>query len=195
MKLSKITWSILGIGIFAIGFFSLYALHSRELTAQEAIGSNLAKAQDALSKLIPQREDLESQLAEAETKLEAARASFPDLVESVDVDERLFELAEDNDLEIISITATAPKEEEVEGITYSVTRFNVDLNGDVVDILDYIDAITTGTDFTTATVEWASMDIPEPLTEDEIEDENMDEEEIEEYEKATAEIRFVIYTL
>ena len=195
MKVSKWTWLVLGIGIFAIGFGSLYTLHSRELTTQEAIGSNLAKAQAALPKLVSQREDLDKQLAEAETKLEAARASFPDSVESVDVDERLFELADDYDLEIISITSAAPKDEEVEDITYSVTRFKVSVEGKVVDILDYVDALTTGVDFTTANMEWVSMDIPEPLTEDEIEDENMDAEEIAEYEKASAEIQFVIYTL
>ena len=66
------------------------------------------------------------------------------------------------------------------------------MEGDVVDILDFIDAITLGSDFTTATVTKVEMDVPEPLTEDEKEE--MDEEELEEAELASARIEFAIYT-
>ena len=79
MKLSKWTWLILGIGIFAIAFGSLYMLHSREVSEQEEISIALSTAQDTLPKFISQREELESAVAEAKAGLETAKASFPDV--------------------------------------------------------------------------------------------------------------------
>ena len=180
MKLSKLTWLILGIGIFAIAFGSLYMVYSRRVSEQEEISVALAKAQDTLPKLVSQREELESAVAEAKAGLDAAKASFPDSVESVDVDERLFELADEHELEITSITSPAPKDKEVEGIAYSVTSFEVIVEGDVVDILDFIDAITLGRDFTTATVAQVDMEVPEPPAEEE--------------EKPSATISLIIYS-
>ena len=77
MKLSKITWLILGIAIFAIAFGSLFMVYSGQAGEQEQLSSSLSAAQATLPKLTSQREALEEALAEAKAKLEVAEASFP----------------------------------------------------------------------------------------------------------------------
>jgi len=187
MRLSKTAWLILGIGIFVIAFATLYMVYSQQSGEQEQLNSSLAVAQGALPQLVSEREDLESQLTQWESQLAQATSSlakiearFPESVQSIEYDERLFKLADDCDLEITSLTASEPSEEKVENVTYSITSFGVDVRGEVADILDFINAIATSEYFTTATMEMVDMDIPEP-------------EEEEEEEKPTATIELVIY--
>lgn len=196
MRLSKTAWLILGAGIFIIAFATLYMVYSRRSGEQEQLNSSLAVAQGALPQLISEREDLESQLTQWESQLTEATSSlakiearFPESVQSIEYDERLFELADDCDLEITSLTASEPSSKKVkveaedikvEDITYATTSFRVEVRGEVDDILDFINAIATGEHFITATVESVDMDIPEP-------------EEGEEAEKPTATIELVIY--
>jgi len=186
MKLSKTAWLILGIGIFVIAFATLYMLYSRQVGEQEQLQGSLAVAQGALPQLVSEREDLESQLtqwesqlAEATSSLAKIEASFPESVQSIEYDERLFKLADDCDLEIIELTAEEPSEEKVEDVTYAVTSFGVKVRGEVADILDFVNAIATSEYFTTATMEMVDMKIPEP-----------DEEE----DKPSATIGLVIYS-
>jgi len=186
MRLSKTAWLILGIGIFVIAFATLYMLYSRQADEQEQLRDSLSVAQDALPQLISEREDLESQLTQWESQLAQATSSlvkiearFPESVQSIEYDERLFEIADDCDLEITSLTASEPGEEKVEDVTYAVTSFGVEVEGEVADILDFVNAIATSEYFTTATMEMVNMDIPEPE---------------EEEDKPSATIELVIYS-
>jgi hypothetical protein len=155
--------------------------------------------------------------------LAESKKSFPESVESIEYDERLFKIADDWDLEITILTASAPGSQrvevkvediKVEGITFSVTSFGVEVKGKapkspfetekefknyidetVDDILDFINTITTDEYFTTATIDLVNMDIPEPLTDEEIEEEEMTEEQIiEKAEELLATIKLVIYS-
>jgi len=219
MKFGRTSQVILGIGLFAIGFGSLYTIYLGQESEQEELNSNLSVAQATLPKLVSQKQDLESQLTQLESDLAEARTSlsnikvgFPKSVESIEYDEVLVGIADECDLEIIKVTATEPADEEVESepideeiesepvdeeietvtVTYAVTSFEVGVKGKVVDILDFVNAIATGDDFTTATAELVSISIPEPLTE--AEKEELTEEEIEEAEMPIATIKIVIYS-
>lgn len=80
---------------------------------------------------------------------------------------------------------------EAEDVTYLITTFTVKVKGEVADILEFIDTIVTHSDLTTATIELANINVPEPLTEEE--KEALTEEEIEEKETPSATITLVIY--
>ena len=173
MKLSKTAWLILGIGIFVIACGCLYMLYSQQAGEQEELADSLAVAQGALPQLVSEREDLESQLtqwegqlAEAASSLVKIEARFPESVQSIEYDERLFEIADDCDLEITSLTASELGDKKVEDVTYAVTSFGVEVEGEVADILDFVNAIATSEYFTTATMETVNMDIPEPEEEE-----------------------------
>lgn len=231
MKLSKISWLILVIGIFVIAFGSLYWLYLQEGPKQNELSGQLSTVQARIPKLAAERANLESTLTELEDKLaqvtsqlKTAKVVFPAAVESIEVDELLFGIADDWDLEITSLTASEPsdlkvavevetEDIELEDVTYLVTSFTVDVKGKapesdlteeeykayidkaVDDILNFIHTIVTHRDFDTATIELVNIVIPEPLSEKE--KEALTEEEIEKREGIkvpSATIKLVIYS-
>lgn len=167
MKLSRTAWLILGIGVFAIAFVSLYVVYLQQGREQQRLDDSLSLAQATLPTVVLERDDLKNALAQATSLLNAARSGFPDSVDSIRVDEKLFEIAKICDLKITSLTTSEPSDEEVETVTYSVAPFVVDVKGEVADILDFINTIATDEYFTNTTVELVDIVVPEPLTEKE----------------------------
>jgi len=214
MKLGKTAWLILIIGVFIIAIGSLYWLYLQERPKQEELSQTLSRTQATIPILAAERTKLENTLTELEDKLvqavsqlETAKAPFPNSVQSIEVDELLFRLAHDWELEIVSLFATEPSDEtvaveveesevedlEVEDITYLLTYFTVDVKGKtpesafkteaeyeayiaetIEDMLNFIHSIVIQKDINTATVELINIDIPEPLTEEELEEEGTD---------------------
>ena len=210
MRLSRVAWTILIAGIFIIAFVALYMVYAREQRAQEPLEQALSIAQDALPKLTTERTNLENTLTEMEDRvdratlqLEKARASFPTTrTESIEVDERLFEIADDWGLNVTSLTATEPGDKsvpvevetediKVEGVDFTITTFTIEVEGAVVDILDFIHSVATHDDFNAATIEVITLAVPEPLTDEEKED--LTDEEIEEAEMPSATLTLITY--
>ncbi len=179
MRLSKTAWLILGVGIFVIAFGSLYAVYSQQSRAQEQLNDSISVAQATLAKDVSEKEDWDSQLAQLESQLSeregkladaellliSAEASLPESVESIEYDEILFGIADSYNLEITSLTAAESSDQEVEDINFSVIPFAVNVRGEVIDILNFINTIATSEDFITATIEVVNMQVPVPLTE------------------------------
>jgi type II secretory pathway pseudopilin PulG len=143
MKTSKKVWLIVGIGVFAIVIALLFSNYSRQAGEREQLENNLFTAQALLPKLTNQKGDLENQLAQAQSLLDRSRAKFPQSVESIKYGEDLFEIADDCDVEITKLTASKP----TGSAPYSVSSFVVGVDGDVSDILDFVDALRAGADF------------------------------------------------
>ncbi len=155
MKLGKTAWLILIIGVFIIAIGSLYWLYLQEGPKQEELSQTLSRTQALLPLLAADRTKLENTLTELEDKLvqavsqlEIAKAAFPNTVQSIEVDELLFGIAGDWDLEIVNLFATEPSDEtvavemeeseveeseveylEVEDVIYQVTYFAIDVKG------------------------------------------------------------------
>jgi len=143
MKPSKKVWLIVGIAIFAIVLAVLFSTYSRQAGEREQLENNLWVAQALLPKLTTQKEDLEDQLAQARSLLDNSQAKFPGSVESIEYGEDLFEIADDCNVEITTLTASKP----TGSAPYSVSSFAVSVKGDVSDILDFVDALRAGVDF------------------------------------------------
>ena len=148
---------------------------------------SMAEAQAALSALLSERKDLETELsqledemaqwqnkisqleaelAQAKLTLKEIAAGFPGSVESIEYDEKLFRFAHDANLKITSLLAEEPMEKK-EGVTYSITYFTVEVDGEVADILNFIKKIVADEDFKTAVLKPITLTVPEPLTETE----------------------------
>ena len=188
MKISRITWLILGVGILAIAAAGLYMLYQDQLEEQDNLNQSISVAQAALPGLISEKGGLEDQLAQledelaqAEAGLTQAEAGFPASVQSIFYGDLLFSLAGSLDLEVISLTATEPAEMTEEDINYGVTYFTVVIKGEVANVLQYITNIEVDDEFKTAGIETVSTAIPLPLTEQEKEElrEAATEEKIE----------------
>jgi hypothetical protein len=220
MKLSKTVWIILGVAIFIIGFVVLYMMYSRQGDEQEQLKSKIAANQAALVGLIKERESWQSQLlnlqdevaqrqdalTEANLALSQAGTGWPTSAESIEYDEKLFAMADAWNLEITMVTAVEPTEIKVEGITFTVSSFNVEVKGKprdelsrtyaeyreylyktVDDILAFVNTIVNDKDFASAGIELVSMQVPLPLTQEEI---DQDAEQA----SPTAQINLNIYT-
>ncbi|OGO06796.1 MAG: hypothetical protein A2Z76_03000 [Chloroflexi bacterium RBG_13_56_8b] len=169
MKLSKTALWILGIGFFIITSAVLVMLHSGQSGDVEQLEDNLAVTQTVLTTLTSEREDLDSlltqlydQLDEAEAAYSQSQANFPEAVMSIEHDEELFLIADDYNLEVMSLTASEPRENKVEGIPFDNTVFEIEVRGEVSNILSFINNVTTGGYFDSATVELVNMEVPEP---------------------------------
>ena len=169
MKLSKTALWILGIGFFIITSAVLVMLHAGQSGDVEQLEDNLAVTQTVLTTLTSEREDLDSlltqlnnQLDEAEAAYSQSQANFPQAVMSIEHDEELFLIADDYNLEVMSLTASEPRENKVEGIPFDNTIFEMEVRGEVSNILSFINNVTTGGYFDSATVELVNMEVPEP---------------------------------
>lgn len=217
MKLGKTSWLILGIGIFIIAAASLYTVYLRQGREQAQLNDSLAEAQAKLPEVVAEKEaaasqlvqleaqlaQLEDELAQATSRLDRADRNFPRSVESIEVDVRLFKIADEWDLDIIKLTASEPADrttrpttelgdQNIEDVTFAVTSFTADVAGEVADILNFINTVIIDDAFTTITVESVNITLPVPLTEEEKEE--LTEAEIAEAEKPSATIRLVIYS-
>ncbi len=175
MRFSTTAKLILGIGIFVIVIGGVCWFYIQKAQEQRQLDNRLSSAQTTLPTLISQRSDLksqltqwESELAQAESSLAQVTVKFPESVESIEYDETLFEIADDCVLKIKNLTASEPGEEELEGITYSITKFKVRVEGTVSHILKFIEIVATSdyspgeTNFVNAYIEAVNMSIPEP---------------------------------
>jgi hypothetical protein len=147
MRISRKVWIILGICIFAVVLGIFYTSYFREVGEREQLEKSLTEAKAILPGLIEQREKLEAELAQETSSLNNNQAAFPKSVESIEYDDDLFEIADDCNVDIISISASTPTASKVGAVTYSVSSFTVDVSGDIDDILEFIYAIRTGDDF------------------------------------------------
>jgi len=212
MKFSRTAWLVLIIGIFVIAIGSLYWLYMQDGHEQEQLSQTLSTTQATLPKLASERTnlegtltDLEDRLAQAISQLRVSNAVFPASVQSIEIDEMLFGIADNWSLEITNLTATEPNDTsvspeiedieaediEVEDVNYQLTSFTVEMKGQVSDILGFFDSVVNHRDFTTAAVEMVTIVVPEPVSA--TEREQLTEDEIEDRETPTATINIVIY--
>lgn len=185
MKLSKPALWILGIGVFVITSAVLIMLYAGRSGDAEQLEDNLLITQTLLTQLTADREELNSQftqlynqLDEADSAYRQSKANFPKSVMSIEYDEELFFIADDYNLEVMSLTASEPSENKVEEVPFNNTVFEVEVRGAVSNILSFINNVATGGYFDSATVELVNMEVPEP----------------DQYEQPTAVIKIIVYS-
>ena len=166
MKIGKIAWLILGIGIFAIAGFSLYLLYQDQVDEQESVNQSLLAAEASLPALISEKEALKSQLtqlvadlAQAEDRLDEAEGRFPDSIVDATYGDLLFTLAGGLNLKVTSFTSTGPSGMVQDGISYEATSFMIVVEGELEAILQYITKIQVETDFRTTTIDVVNINI------------------------------------
>ncbi len=144
VKLSKKKWLYLGISIFVILGAGLGMVWSQQVQEQRQLKQELSLAQLQLNKSkdvqqpSPQQEALQNSLTQINSQLTTAKASLFQLIETIEVDETLFGIAETSGVEIIEITSSAPTDMKLEGIPCSARHSSLQIEGDVNNILDFI---------------------------------------------------------
>jgi hypothetical protein len=156
MKISRKVWLILGAVILVAALVSVCVVYFQQAGERNDLNDRLVSAQARLNVLTTQKQGLEDQLANAQSSLSTSRAQFPEVLESIEYGEDFFKIAYGEDLytmaagcgvELTSLTASPPAGKTVGAVTYSVSSFVVVVNGDIDNILKFIDAIGTGIDY------------------------------------------------
>jgi hypothetical protein len=156
MKLSKKVWLILGAVILVAALVSLYMVYSGQAGERDELNDRLSRAQTLLPGLTANRNELENQLAQAQSSLNTNQAQFPQVLESIEYGEDFFKIAYGQNLyamaggcgvDLTKLTASQPADKKVGTVTYSVSSFVVVVEGNIDNILKFIDAIGTGIDY------------------------------------------------
>jgi type II secretory pathway pseudopilin PulG len=156
MKLSKKVWIIVGIGIIVVLLGIVFMVYFQQVREQQDLNERRDAAQTLSTKLDSDKGDLEDQLAQAESSLNTSQAQFPEVLESIEYGEDFFKIAYGQNLytmaggcgvDLTSLTASSPTDKKVGAVTYSVSSFVVVVEGNIDDILKFIDAIGTGIDY------------------------------------------------
>ena len=147
MRLSKKVWLIAVIVIFAIVLGVLFSIYSGQAGERNELNDKLSNAQTLLPGLVDNREKLEDRLTQAKSSLDKSQAKFSESVKSIEYGEDLFEIADDCNVDLTSLSPLMPTSKKVGAVTYSVSSFAMVVKGNVDNILDFIYAIRTGEDF------------------------------------------------
>jgi len=143
MKISRVTWIILGVVVFAAAFGVLYMLYAGQTREQDSLRGKISSNQAKLVQLNAERQNwqsqltaLEDQLAQKQSELVAAnqalaeaRTGWPEAAESIEYDETLFKIADGWHLQIDSLVAGEKQSRVVQGITFGTTTFSVTISG------------------------------------------------------------------
>jgi len=147
VKISKKALLIIGIIVFAIVLGFLIKTYAQQVEDRKKLEAELAAQQAIVTNLAADREDWEDKLAQAQSLLTTSKAKFPRSVDSIEYDDDLFEIADDCNLDITSLSMSKPTSKKIGSVTYSVAPCLVQIKGNVDDILDFLYAIRTGDDF------------------------------------------------
>lgn len=179
MKISKATRWILTIGILAILLISLGVFYGRQKPEQSRLILNVAQARQDFIKYTSQYatqkqelEVLEARLNEANSRIVGLQSEFGQYTESIEINEALFEAADDANVTIISLASSCPTDEEISGIPYRVFTLEITAEGEVPPALINFGVKMSET-FATANIESVAMDVARAEEEGESEGESV----------------------
>jgi len=205
MKLNKKILLFLGIAIFVILGVSLGMVQSQQAQERNQLEQDLSLAQlrlnkgkDASQELFSQQEDLENRLTQARSQLTTAKAGLFQLIETIEVNATLFEIAETCGVEIIEITSSAPADKELEGIPCSALTLRVRIEGRVINLLDFVrkwtETFHTGEVVSVGITPVSSAEGEGQAEEETIGEEETGEEQAEKEKQPSTNIELLIYT-
>ncbi len=143
MKLGKKAQIILAGGIFVVLMASLFMVYYQHGQEQNRLSDELSLVQLALTgfspeKLSAQQRVLESRLTRTELELATAKNKLRQPIESIDITDTLFEVADTHNVEIIGIDSPGVTSEELEGVSLSILSLTAMVEGDVSNLIDFI---------------------------------------------------------
>jgi hypothetical protein len=190
-RILQIILLVLIVIFVAVGGF-IYAADSKEKNQHVALNDEINKNQAILTRSLTDKTakekeaaDLESQLASAKAMLN--KADFRASVQSIEYDKILFSIADGAKLQITGLTATPSVDIKEKDATYQLTTFTVSvigltpdavfsstsdsaayINSVATNVLDFVNKVTTSTDFDTAAIQSVDITAPEPMSDSEI---------------------------
>jgi len=113
MKLSKKVGLIIA-AVVIVGLLCLVVtIYFRQVREQQDLNERLDSATVLSSQLTTQKADLEDELAQAESLLDTSQADYPQEIHSIEYGEHIFEIIDDCNLTLSSLSFPRPSSTQV----------------------------------------------------------------------------------
>ncbi|MFC1934157.1 hypothetical protein ACFLWC_00455 [Chloroflexota bacterium] len=155
MKLGKTTRLVILIGVFVVIGISLGMVHSKQVNEQDQLKEKLVQVQSRSAVMQPgqlssRKAELETQLSQTTSQFEEVEAVLSQPLVSVNVTSTLFDIAEDNGVEVTEMTSPGLATENLEGLDCLVIPLTAKVEGDVSNLVSFITELNSV--FTTGVV-------------------------------------------
>ena len=144
MKSSKKVGLIIGAVIIVALLCVVFTIYFQQVRDRQDLNERLDSATALSVKLTADKEDLEDELAQAESLLDTSQAQYPQEVHSIEYGEHIFEIIDDCNLTLASLSFPKPSSTQV--------SLSLPLSGSVTDIFEFIDTINTDDRFASTRV-------------------------------------------
>ena len=146
LKLSKTARLFLSIGIFVVITGSLGLTYSQQVQQQEQLDGELGIAEMRAGKLQikdlqQQQEELQQKLDEATEALAVVKDTLRQPVASIDVVDEFYAIAYDCNIIISSISSTSIQQNELQGISCSMTTIPAVVSGELSDMINFVTSL------------------------------------------------------
>ena len=152
MKIGRKALLVLGAVVIVAAVVVVGVFYSRQAGDRAALNDRLDRAQVLLPGLTKSKSDLEDQLASAQSSLEESQVKFPESVESIEYGEYLFEIADDCNVKLDTLSFPRPAVRTVGAVTYSIVSLSLPVSGSLENIFKFIDTIRTDDRFASTQV-------------------------------------------
>jgi len=159
MKLSNKVWIIAGIGVIVVLLVVAFMMYSRQGADQQDLQDRQDAATARSATLTASKQDLENQLAQAQSLLDASQAQYPQAMESIEYGEYLFEIADDCDVTLASLSFPKPGTVTQGSVTYSLVSLSLPVSGELDNIYMFIDTLRTDPRFASTNVKSVTLNV------------------------------------
>ncbi|MGB5926212.1 MAG: hypothetical protein WBH01_09025 [Dehalococcoidia bacterium] len=159
MKLSSKVWLVVIIVVLVAAVAGLYTVYSRQAAERDDLTERRDRAQTLQSQLTDSKSDLENQLASAQSSLDTSQAQFPQEIHSIEYGEYIFEIVEDCNLQLSTLSFPRPAGVKQGSVTYRVVSLTLPVSGALENIFKFIDTIKTDPRFASTRVNSVNLNV------------------------------------
>jgi len=160
MKISSKVWLIVIIVVIVAALIGLYtAVYLPQRAEQDDLIARRDRAQVLRSQLADSKSDLEDELASAQSSLSTSQAQYPQEIHSIEYGEHIFEIVEECNLQLTSLSFPRPAGVTQGSVTYRVVSRTLPVSGSLENIFKFIDIINTDPRFTSTRVKSVNLNV------------------------------------
>ena len=151
MKTNKKVWLIVGAVIIVALLCVVFTIYFQQVREQQDLNEQLDSATDRSVKLTADKINLEDELAQAESLLNTSQAEYPQEVHSIEYGEHIFDIIEECNLTLSSLSFPGPSSIQV--------SLSLPVSGSVADIFEFIHTINTDDRFASTSVNSVNLNV------------------------------------
>jgi type II secretory pathway pseudopilin PulG len=160
MKISSRVGLIVIIVVIVAALVALYtAVYRPQAAERDDLTARRDRAQVLQAQLSASKSDLEGELASAQSSLDNSQAQYPQEIHSIEYGEYIFEIIEECNLQLATLSFPKPSSVKQGSVTYSVVSLTLPVSGTVENIFKLIDIIKTDSRFASTQVNSVNLNV------------------------------------